>query len=156
MVELEKAPKVHYLAHQAVIRKESTTTKVRVVYDALSREGKLGTSLNDCLHVGPSLNPLLFNILLRFRENRVVLGGEIEKAFLNVEVDVLDRDCLRFLWMEKPPDLSRIAVYRFCRVLFGVNASPFLLNATIRYHLKKYEECDPEFVQKLEGFVLCR
>ena len=40
----------------------------------------------------------------------MVLVGVIEKAFLNVEVDVLDRDCLRFLWMEKPPDLSRIAV----------------------------------------------
>ena len=93
---------------------------------------------------------MLFNILLRFRENRAVLVGEIEKAFLNVEVDVQDRDCLRFLWMEKPPDLSRIVVYRFCRVVFRVNASPFLLNATIRQHLKKYEECDPEFVQKLK------
>ena len=40
-VELEKAPRVHYLPHQAVIRKESTTTKVRVVYDASSREGKV-------------------------------------------------------------------------------------------------------------------
>ena len=52
---------------------------------------------------------------------------DIEKGFLNVEIDVLDRDCLHFLWMEKP----------------------FLLNATIRHHLKRYEECDPEFVQKL-------
>ena len=51
--------------------------------------------------------------------------------------------------MEKPPDLSRIVVYRFCRVVFGVNASQFLLNATIRHHLKRYEECDPEFVKKL-------
>ena len=130
--------------------------KVRVVYDASSREGKVGTSLNDCLHVGSSLNPLLFNILLRFRENRVVLVGDKEKAFLNVEVDVLDRDCLHFLWMEKPPDLSHITVYRFCRVVFRINVSPFLLNATIRHHLKKYEECDPEFVQKLRVFVLCR
>ena len=149
VVELEKAPKVHYLPYQVVIRKESTTTKVQVVYDASSRVGKVDTSLNDCLHVGPSLNPLLFNILLRFRENRVVLVGDIEKAFLNVAVDVLDRDCLRFLWMEKPPDLSRIAVYQFCSVVFGVNASPFLLNAKIRHHLKKYEKPDPEFVQKL-------
>ena len=125
-----------------LIRKESTTTKVKVVYDASLREGKTGMSLNDCLYVGPSLNPLLYNILLQFRENRVVLVGDIEKALLNVEVDVQDRDCLRFLWMEKPPDKSRIIVYRFWRVVIGVNTSLFLLNATIRHHIKKYEECD--------------
>lgn len=81
VVELGKASKVHYLPHQAMVRKESTTKKVRVVYDASSREGKVGTSLNDCLHVGPSLNSLLFNILLRFRENRVVLLGDIKGVF---------------------------------------------------------------------------
>lgn len=78
-------------------------------------------------HVGPSLNPLLYDILLRFRENRIVLVGDIEKAFLNVSVDKSDQDCLRFLWLEDPPDVSKIVVYRFCRVVFGLNASPFCL-----------------------------
>ena len=55
------------------------------------------------VYVGPSLNPLLFDILLQFRENRVVLVGDIEKAFLNVGVDKKDRDCLRFLWLANPP-----------------------------------------------------
>ena len=146
VVELEMAPKVHYLPHQAVVRKEATTTKVRIVYDASSKATKTGTSLNDCLHVGPSLNPLLFDILLRFRESRVVLVGDIEKAFLNVGVD---RDCLRFLWLEDPPDMSKIVVCRFCRVVFGLNASPFLLNATLRHHISKFSEVDPEFVKKL-------
>ena len=94
---LEKADKVHYLPHQAVIRKDAVTTKLRIVYDASSKESKSGTSLNDCLHVGPSLNPLLYSILIRFREKIVVLVGDIEKAFLNVEVDRADRDSLRLI-----------------------------------------------------------
>ena len=149
VAESEKAPRIHYLPHQAVVRQESATTKVRVVYDASSKGSKSVACLNDCLHVGPPLTPLLYNILLRFRENRVVLVGDIEKAFLNVEVDPEDRDCLRFLWVEKPPDLSQVVVYRFCRVVFGLNAPPFLLSATLRHHVKRYEISDPSFVAKL-------
>ena len=157
VAELEKEEKVHYIPHLAVIRREASTTKLRIVYaDASSSEGKKSTSLNDCLHVGPSLNPLLFDILVRFREKRVVLIGDIEKVFLNVEVDKADRDCLRFLWLEDvhKPD-SQIAVYRFSRVVFGLNASPFLLNATLRHHISKYKEVDPEFVKKMiESFYV--
>ena len=132
------------------------TTRVSIVYDASSKECKGGTSLNDCLHVGPSLNPLLHSILVRFRENRVALVGDIEKAFLNVEVDESDRDCLRFLWVNDI-DCEKLetVVYRFRRVVFGLNASPFLLNATIRHHVSPYRETDPEFVQKvLESFYV--
>ena len=78
---LEKVDKVHYLPNQAVTRKDAVTTKVRVVHDGSSKECKSGTSLNDFLHVGPSLNPLLYSILIRFRENRIALVGDIEKAF---------------------------------------------------------------------------
>ena len=151
MGELETKEKVHYLPHQAVIRKDAKTTKLRIVYDASWKEGKKGTSLNDCLHVGPSLTPLLFDILLRFRENRIVLIGDIEKAFLNVEVDREDRDYLPFLWVKDvvSGDLETV-VYWFCRVVFGLNASPFLLNATLRYHIEKFAESDPIFVQKMK------
>ena len=101
--ELDTAEKVHYLPHTAVVREDAETRKVRIVYDASCKDRKMGTSLNDCLHVGPSLSPLIFDILLRFRESKIALVGDIEKAFLNIEIDPADRDSLRFLW---PDDMK--------------------------------------------------
>ena len=98
--ESGKADRVHYIPHLAVILKEASTTKLRVVHDMSAKSGKESASLNDCLHKGPSLTPFLFNILLRFREKRVALIGYIEKAFFNFEVDKEDRDFLRYLWLE--------------------------------------------------------
>ena len=65
VAELERKECVHYLPHQAVIRRGAKTTRLRVIYDASSKEWRKGTSLNDCLHVGPSLTPMLYDILGR-------------------------------------------------------------------------------------------
>lgn len=123
-----------------------------MVYDASCKDRKTGVSLNYCLHVGPSLTPMIFDVLLRFRANQVALVGDIEKAFLNIEIHPEDRDCLRFLWMKdihaQDPE---IVILRFQRVVFGCNSSPFLLNAVLRHHINKYVEQDPEFVKKLLG-----
>ena len=104
---------VHYLPHRTVVRLERDTTKVRVIYDASSKV--FGPSLNDCLNIGPSLNPLLFDILLRFRVHEVALTADIEKAFLNIEIDPEYRDFVRFLWVEDPnKEKSRSHGTTFC------------------------------------------
>ncbi len=151
VTEMESAEKVYYMPSQIVVRENAETTKVRMVFDASSKEGKKGTSLNECLHIGPPMTPLLFDVLIRFRENNVPLVGDIQQAFLNVEIDSNDRNCLRFLWVEdvNAKNGLSIVVYRFNRVVFGVNSSPFLLNAVIRNHLEKYREMDPDFVVKM-------
>ena len=38
-------------------------------------------------------------------------------------------------------------MYRFCRVVFGLNALLFLLNGTIRHHLGTFALKDPDFVK---------
>ena len=154
--EVKAGKIVHYLPHQAVVRKSAGTTKVRMVFDASSKESRRGVSLNDCLHVGPPLAPLLFDVLLRLRTYKVVLIADIQQAFLNIEVAKEDRDAMRFLWYSDICTRDGIIdVYRFCKVIFGAGPSPFLLNGTLRHHIEKYEKEDPEFVRKLvESFYV--
>ena len=66
-----------------------------------------------------------------------------------VSVQEKDRDSLRFLWTRDVNGASpEVVVMRFTRVVFGVNSSPFLLNATIDHHMRRYQAIDPLFVDK--------
>ena len=144
---LDGHERIHYLPHHGVVRQDKTTSKLRIVYDASAKTN--GPSLNDCLYTGPSFGQSIFDILLRFRFHRVALAGDIEKAFLMVSVQEKDRDSLRFLWTrDVKGEVPDVVVLRFTRVVFGVNSSPFLLNATIDRHMRRYQEIDPLFVDK--------
>ena len=57
----------HYLPHRSVIREDKETTKTRILFDASCKSRVGGPSLNDILESGPSLTPLLTDVLLRFR-----------------------------------------------------------------------------------------
>ena len=56
----------HYIPHHPV-RKESSTTPIRIVYDCSCRQSPNSPSLNDCLDPGPPFLNDLCAILLRFR-----------------------------------------------------------------------------------------
>ena len=135
---------------QALIKGSNSSNRVRVMFDSgshksfvtadVARAHNLKLLRKEWLSISTfgrkitesGLSGLLFDILVRFRENKVSLVGDIKKAFLNIEVDPGDRDCLRFLWVDDyKKESAETIVYRFCRVVFGLNASPFLLNATI-------------------------
>ncbi|PIC36586.1 hypothetical protein B9Z55_015519 [Caenorhabditis nigoni] len=127
-----------YIPYGLVFNNSSNTTKVRTVFDASSkRRGEL--SLNNALHQGPSLVPDIQAILLRIRQGKYIISGDIEKAFHAVEVQESDRNALRFLWLidpNKPPSNDNIRYMRFTRLPFGVNCSPYLLSMAILYGIK--------------------
>ena len=131
----------HYLPHHPVLTPSKVTTKVRIVYDASARIQANVNSLNECLHRGPVVLPDLCGLLLRFRLYLIVILADIEKAFLQIGIQEFERDVTRFLWLRDLSNMevsgNNLIVYRFCRVPFGLVCSPFLLGATLKFHLQQ-------------------
>ena len=84
--------------HKPVIRKNATTTKVRMVFDASAKPTLTTNSINDCMYKGPILQPNIWDIMARARMTSYLLIGDIEKAFLQIGIKSEDRDALRFLF----------------------------------------------------------
>ena len=145
----------HYLSHFFVLRPESETTPIRVVFAANAGH----VSRNDCLYTGPCLLKSLNTMIHRFRANKYALVADIEKAFMRIKINEEDRNYVRFLWFEDGDPDKPITVYRYTSVFFGGTSSPFILNSTILHHLSKYEkDQDPvvQFVaQDLEEKLYC-
>lgn len=81
---------VHYIPHFPVF-KENLTTKMRIVYDASTKQSRDSPCLNDCLYTGPNLLQELSEILIKFRVHKIALIADIEKAFLQIEINPKDR-----------------------------------------------------------------
>ena len=149
--ESQPTNQVRYLPHHCVV-KEAKTTKVRIVFDATSKD-KNGISLNDLMMKGPNLNPKLLGILIRFRLRPIAVTADIKQAFLQIGLNEEEQDLVRFLWYNEAisqdwPTQAPQA-FRMKRVVFGVKSSPFLLAATIRHHLEKRTFEEPIFKEIL-------
>ena len=106
--DLTKPPdSVYYLPMHAVCKETSSTTKLRVVFDASARDST-GTSLNDTLLVGPTLYPNLTGILIRFRSYLVAISADISKMYWAVELDLADWDLHWFMWRPQLLDFHRL------------------------------------------------
>lgn len=123
----------HYLPHRPVF-KENSTTKVRPVFDGSAKE-KNFPSINECLEKGPNLIELIPSIINRFRFGRFGVIADIKKAFLQIGLQENDRPFLKFLWRKNGKN-ENLTVYQHKRVVFGISSSPFLLGATLEFHLK--------------------
>ena len=67
-----------------------------------------------------------------------------------IRVDERDRDSLWFLWIDDINSTDpRFVFLRFCRVVFGLNCSPFLLGGTFHHHITNYKFDDPKFAEEL-------
>ena len=70
------------------------THSCKVIYDLPARENNRSLSLNDYLDVVPSLSNLLRRILIRTRFKPTALYGDLQKEFLQILINEVDRDAL--------------------------------------------------------------
>lgn len=120
---------VYYLPHHFVVKESSSTTRLRVVFDASCRSTS-GKSLNDVQLIGPRLQDDLSAIVLRFRRHAVAVTADIAKMYRQVAVHEDDWNYQRILWRDEVTD--DIQEWQLKTVTYGMAASPFMAVRALR------------------------
>lgn len=118
-----------YLPHHAVFKPESTSTKLRVVFDATASTAN-GKGLNDYLLIGPRLQETLNFILMRWRLQKIAISADIEKMYRQIWVAPAHRDYQRIVWREQKSD--EIQHFRLKTVTYGTASAPYVAVKTIQ------------------------
>ncbi|XP_062713663.1 uncharacterized protein LOC134290521 [Aedes albopictus] len=138
MVEVFDNPvDCYFLPHHAVYKESSTTTKIRVVFDASAKTSS-GLSLNDALDVGPTVQKDLITILLRFCCFPVVLTADIPKMYRQVQIHKDDRKYQRILWLTST---NEVGTFELTTVTYGCSSAPYLATRALM-QLAKDETSD--------------
>ena len=90
---------------------------------------------------------------MQFRLYPIAITADIEKAYIQINIEEEHRDYLRFLWFTNLFNDEKVKVckYRFTRVIFGATCSERLLNTTAYKHIQKYANIDIDFVKRVQG-----
>ena len=98
----------------------------------------------------------MLNVLIKLRTYNYVISADLEKAFWQIALSEEDKDYIRFLWFKDTENFdfknfenNELIELRFARVIFGLNSSPFLLQATLQKHIETH--CENELKEKLKG-----
>ena len=118
-----------YLPHHFVLKMDSLSTKLRVVFDG-SCKTTSGISLNNKLLVGPKTQDDLQTIILRFRTHNIVFCADIEKMYRQILVEPEQRNYQRIVWRDNPT--SEIEHFRLTTVTYGTASAPFLATKTLK------------------------
>ncbi|XP_053691615.1 uncharacterized protein LOC128740128 [Sabethes cyaneus] len=118
-----------HLPHHAVIRKDSSSTKVRVVFDGSCKSAG-GSSLNEALMIGPVVQEDLRSIIMRSRINPIMLIADIKQMYRQVLLDDRDTPWQRIVWRSSPD--NPLDTYELKTVTYGTASAPFLATRVLK------------------------
>ena len=112
--------------------------KIRMVFDAAAKVN--GVSLNSLLLAGPDLLAGLLAVLLKFREFRVGVVGDIREMFHCVGIKKEDQRSEMILWGESnrgDPDVNVVTVMTF-RAACSPTSAQFVKNRNAERYRKDF------------------
>lgn len=117
-----KAPKMYnYIPHHYVLKWDSSTTKLRVVFHA-SFNTSSGHSFNSIQCVGPTLQPNLFDILLRARLDPILICADVSKMYRQILIDPAQRCHQCIIWRRQDGSL---VTFELNTVTYGTASASF-------------------------------
>lgn len=119
---------VNYLPHHAVL-KESTTTKLRVVFDA-SRKTTNQKSLNDSMAIGPLLQTDMISLITKWRKHAIAFTADIEKMYRQILVHESQTNLQRIIWRNSPKE--KLQEYKLLTITYGTANAPYLAIRTLQ------------------------
>lgn len=111
------------MPHHCVIREESSSTKLRVVFDAGMKTNS-NLSLNDIMYKGFTVQPDLFDILCRFRSFKYALTADIQKMYRKIRINPSQTFLQNILWRNDPSE--PLQCIELLTVTYGTNSAPYL------------------------------
>ncbi|XP_045495961.1 uncharacterized protein LOC123694542 [Colias croceus] len=122
-------PSEIFLPHHSVLRQESTTTKLRVVFNA-SAKTTTGKSLNDIMCKGPNLQQDLQKLILKWRQFRYAYTADIEKMYRQIKIHEEDQRFQKIIWRDSSE--QSLQEHQLTTVTYGTKSAPFLAMMTLR------------------------
>ncbi|GFT39872.1 DUF1758 domain-containing protein [Trichonephila clavipes] len=131
----------YFLPHHAVRRKDSITTKLRVVFDGSCKPPN-SNSLNSVLGVGQILQPDIFTLLVRFRVNEIAFTADIKQMYRQILIDPDDQNLQKIVWRNSLD--SNIKEYKLSTVTYGTASASFLATRCLHQISLDCEPQNPE------------
>lgn len=119
----------YFAPHHGVLREDSSTTKLRVVFNC-SAPSSTGYSYNSLQLVGPEIQRDLASIILQFRSHKYAVTADISKMYRQIEVDESFKRFQLIFWRENPED--ELIVYALNTVTYGQASASFLAKRCLK------------------------
>lgn len=133
---------IHYIPHHEILKPNSRTTPVRIVFDS-SSSSYMGHVLNENWAKGPNVINDLLGVIFRFRQRKIAIAGDITKMYNTIKLSEKDQHTHRFVWrnlqMDRMPDH-----YALTSVTFGDRPSGAISTMALQMTAEMFQTEYPE------------